>query len=51
LRSERGDAADWRLVEVEPGAEHVGAACVPAGSYLRTMTATVSNSASVQLDL
>lgn len=50
--SARQDAARWRFFAVDPDAAHVGALCVSQGvSYLRTMTATVSNSASVQLDL
>ncbi|TDP77340.1 4'-phosphopantetheinyl transferase [Bradymonas sediminis] len=52
--SARDDAAQWRFYELNPDGRHFGAICVYGGegtTYLRTMTATVSNSASVQLDL
>lgn len=50
--SARADAARWRFFAMNPDAAHIGAVCVMQGvRYLRTMTATVSNSASVQLDL
>src|SRR5690554_16686 len=50
--SARADAARWRFFAMNPDAAHIGALCVLEGvDYLRTMTATVSNSASVQLDL
>lgn len=59
--SARDDAARWRFYGLNPGGGHLGAICMlsapegggaqAGGSYLRTMTATVSNSASVQLDL
>ena len=45
---------DWSFFDVRPEPGYVGAVCTVDGgqaAYLRTMTATVSNSASVQLDL
>jgi len=54
VESARDDAAQWRFYELNPDGLHFGAICVFGGAgatYLRTMTATVSNSASVQLDL
>ncbi|MFP4599160.1 MAG: 4'-phosphopantetheinyl transferase family protein [Persicimonas sp.] len=50
---EAGDADQWEIFSVAPDEAYAGAICVRADSsvYLRTITATVSNSPSVQLDL
>lgn len=56
-QSSRGDAERWELQQLNPGPGYIGAVCVSTdfgprpADYLRTMTATVSNSASVQLVL
>jgi 4'-phosphopantetheinyl transferase len=50
---EDGDSGRWQMSEIDVDAGYIAAVCAEASQplYLRTMTATVSNSSSVQLDL